>query len=379
MMHSKLPKLPTSIFSVMSQMAQEHNAINLSQGFPDFKSDPLLVELVTRAMNDGYNQYAPMPGDFELRKQISLKVERSYDALYEPDSEITITAGATQAIFTVIATLIEKEDEVILFTPAYDCYEPTIRLFGGKPIPIALRAPLYEPDWQEVAARVGPRTKMIIINSPHNPTGTILSKTDMLALQELVVKNNLWVLSDEVYEHIIFDGEQHQSAASFPALKARSFITASFGKTFHNTGWKIGYCLAPRDLMVEFRKVHQYLVFSVNHPIQKALAIYLKTPEHFLSLGSFYQKKRDIFIKGLATSRFKLIPSQGTYFQLLDFSEITEESDIEFAERLTKEKGIATIPTSVFNANGEDYRQLRVCFAKTERTLSAATEILSAI
>ncbi|PHR11490.1 MAG: methionine aminotransferase [Aequorivita sp.] len=375
MINSKLPNIETSIFAKMSKMAADHNALNLSQGFPNFPSDPALNALVDKAMRDGFNQYAPMPGDFELRMEISKKIEKLHDHFYNPETEITITAGATQAIFTIIAATISKGDEVIIFTPAYDCYAPTIELFGGKIIPIQLKPPFYNPDWQEVADKISAKTKMIIINSPHNPTGSILSKDDMLQLQDLAEKNNLLVLSDEVYEHIIFDGNVHQSASKLEALAARSFVTASFGKTFHNTGWKMGYCAAPRNLMKEFQKVHQFVVFCVNHPVQKALATYLKNESHYLKLGDFYQQKRDFFLNLMEDSKFKIIPSKGTYFQMLDFSEISKESDIAFAGRLTKEFKIATIPTSVFNEGGKDFKQIRVCFAKTDETLAEAATI----
>lgn len=379
MISSKLPTIKTSIFSVMSKMAADCNAINLSQGFPNFNSDPKLIALVEKAMKEGHNQYAPMPGDLKLREQISAKIKTLHQKTYHPDSEITITAGATQAIFTAIAAIILKGDEVLVFTPAYDCYAPSVELFGGKVIPVQLTPPFYAPDWEEVRDKISPRTKLIIVNSPHNPSGMVFTKNDMLQLQMIVDENNLLVLSDEVYEHIIFDGEIHQSAARFESLAKRTFITASFGKTFHNTGWKLGYCVAPETLMAEFRKVHQYVVFCVNNPIQKALATYLAAPSHYLNLGSFYQQKRDLFIELLQESRFKILPSKGTYFQLLDFSEITNEKDVTFAERLTKENGLATIPTSVFNSNKEDFKQLRVCFAKTERTLREAATILNKI
>lgn len=378
-MNSKLPDVGTSIFSIMSKMASDHNAINLSQGFPNFESDPLLIDLVSEAMRSGYNQYAPMPGDMGLRVEISEKIKKLHNKSYDPESELTITAGATQAIFTAIAATVFKGDEVIIFTPAYDCYEPAIQLFGGIPVAVQLKAPLYAPDWDEVAARVSSKTRMIMINSPHNPSGMLFSENDMLQLQNLVVKHDLLVISDEVYEHIIFDGNIHQSAARFEALSGRTFITASFGKTVHNTGWKMGYCVAPAPLMTEFKKVHQYNVFCVNNPIQKALAKYLKNPETYLGLSKFYQEKRDYFLTLLKKSRFKIIPAKGTYFQLLDFSEISEEDDITFAERLTKEEGIATIPTSVFNTNKEDFKQIRVCFAKTEDTLKDAAGILNKI
>ncbi|MEZ4839924.1 MAG: methionine aminotransferase [Flavobacterium sp.] len=376
MINSKLPNIETSIFAKMSKMAAEHNALNLSQGFPNFPSDPALNALVDEAMRDGFNQYAPMPGDFELRMEISKKIETLHDRFYNPETEITITAGATQAIFTIIAATIGKGNEVIIFTPAYDCYAPTVELFGGKIIPIQLKPPFYEVDWQEVADKISSKTKMIIINSPHNPSGMLFTKEDMLHLQDLAEKNDLLVLSDEVYEHIIFDGNVHQSASKFEALAERSFVTASFGKTFHNTGWKMGYCAAPEKLMKEFQKVHQFVVFCVNHPIQKAMATYLKDESHYLKLSSFYQQKRDFFLRLMEGSSFKIIPSKGTYFQMLDFSEISNENDIAFAERLTKEHKIATIPTSVFNESRKNFKQIRVCFAKTDETLAQAAKIL---
>lgn len=360
-------------------MAADYNALNLSQGFPNFTSDAVLSQLVAKAMAEGYNQYAPMPGAIGLRQAISNKVETLYGRRYRPESDITITAGATQAIFTALAAVIHEGDEVIIFTPAYDCYQPAIELFGGVTVPVQLKAPLYEPDWQEVKDKVSSNTRMIMINSPHNPSGMLFSEDDMLVLQEIAEKNDLLVLSDEVYEHIIFDHHQHQSAARFELLSQRTFITASFGKTFHNTGWKLGYCLAPSFLMEEFKKVHQYNVFSVNHPMQVALGEYLQTEGNYLGLSHFYQQKRDLFLSLLKDSRFKIVPSKGTYFQLLDFSDISQEGDVAFAERLTKEKGIATIPTSVFNANKEDFHQVRVCFAKTDETLEQAAVILRSL
>lgn len=375
--NSKLPNVGTTIFTIMSKMANEAGAINLSQGFPNFDSDPVLIEAVSKAMKDGHNQYAPMPGNLMLRQQIAAKLFSLYKKEYDPLDEITITVGATQAIFTAIAASIHPHDEVIIFTPAYDCYEPAIRLFGGKTVPVQLKAPWYSPDWEEVRSLINSKTKMIMVNSPHNPTGRILTRDDMLELQSIAEEHNLLVISDEVYEHIVFDQLQHQSAAIFEALSRRSFITASFGKTFHNTGWRIGYCVAPRGLMSEFRKVHQYNVFSVQHPVQVALANYLKTPSHYLDLPNFFQKKRDFFIDAIKTSRFKSIPSQGTYFQLLDYSEISSEGDVSFAERLTKVNKLATIPTSVFNKEKEDFKQIRVCFAKTEATLESAAQILN--
>ncbi|HEY9170635.1 MAG TPA: methionine aminotransferase [Lutibacter sp.] len=373
---SKLPAVKTSIFSIMSGLAVNENALNLSQGFPNFESDQKLIALVNKAMINGKNQYAPMPGILSLREAIAEKMFNLYGVSYNPETEITITAGATQAIFTAIAAIVKKEDEVIIFKPAYDCYEPTIELFGGKVISVQLNPEDFNIDWEKVKALISDKTKMIIINSPHNPSGRVLSKMDMRQLEALLKNTNILLLSDEVYEHIIFDGEQHQSAALYPALAERTFITASFGKTFHNTGWKVGYCIAPEYLMEEFRKVHQFNVFSVNHPTQVALAEYLKNPNHYLELSSFYQQKRDLFLSLLKDSRFNFKPSTGTYFQLLNFSKITDESDVDFAIRLTKEQKIASIPISVFNEAGLDTKVLRFCFAKTDETLKKATEIL---
>lgn len=373
---SKLPDVSTSIFSIMSKLAQEQNAINLSQGFPGFESDKTLIDLVTKAMNEGHNQYAPMAGIYALRESVCKKINGLYKSNYNPETDITITAGATQAIFTIISTFISKGDEVVLFSPAYDCYEPAIILQGGKPITIPLKTPHFSIDWNEVKQEVSSKTKMIIINSPHNPSGAILSKEDMLSLQEIVKDTDILILSDEVYEHIVFDGQEHQSMARYPELALRAFITASFGKTFHNTGWKIGYCVAPKELMAEFQKVHQFNVFCVNHPIQVALATYLENPENYLSLSSFYQQKRDLFLEGIAGSRWEYTPASGTYFQLLRYKNITEENDENFAKRLTREHKVASIPISVFNPTGEDPKMLRFCFAKTDETLRQATEIL---
>lgn len=375
-MHTKLPNVTTTIFSVMSQLATEQKAVNLSQGFPDFKNDERLLKLVTNAMHNGYNQYAPMPGVFELRKVIAEKINTLYNSDYHPDTDITITAGATQAIFTAISACIHKGDEVIIFSPAYDCYEPTITLQGGKTVAIALRYPEYKIPWEEVRQKFSSKTKMMIINTPHNPSGTILSEDDLLQLQELTENTDCLVLSDEVYEHIIFDKQVHQSVARFRALRERSFIVASFGKTFHNTGWKMGYCAAPKVLMDEFKKVHQFNVFCVNHPMQQALATYLKNPSNYMHLSEFYQQKRDLFLEGINASRFKWIPAKGTYFQLLDYSDISDEKDVDFAKRITIENKIASIPVSVFYPDGSNDKVLRFCFAKTDETLKKATDIL---
>jgi methionine aminotransferase len=376
---SKLPKIGTTIFTVMSQLANETKAINLSQGFPDFESSDELINLVTDAMKKGLNQYAPMAGVFELRAQIAQKIENLYGAKYHPESEITVTSGATQAIYTAIAATITEGDEVIIFTPAYDCYEPAIELNGGKTVFIQMHAPVYNIDWEDVKKMINQRTKMIIINTPHNPTGTILQEEDMLALEKIVSDTDIIVLSDEVYEHIIFDDKKHQSASKFPRLMERSFIVSSFGKTFHNTGWKMGYCVAPKNLMKEFRKAHQFIVFSVNTPMQYALAEYLKNENNYLSLNRFYQQKRDYFVDLIKDSKFETLPSKGTYFQLLSYKNISDEKDTDFAVRLTKEFGVASIPVSVFYQKNVDEKILRFCFAKKEDTLLKAAEVLNRV
>ena len=373
---SKLPNLETTIFSVMSGLANKYNAINLSQGFPNFSGDPKLVALVTSYMKKGYNQYAPMPGVLKLREAIAKKYDSLYASTYHPENEIAVTNGATQAIFSAITAFVNQGDEVIVFRPAYDCYIPTVELNGGKAISIQLHKPNYSIDWIEVKNAITSKTKMIVINTPHNPVGAIFSKEDMLQLQKLTEGTSIIVLSDEVYEHIIFDDEKHQSACLFPDLKKRTLITASFGKTFHFTGWKIGYCCAPKELMKEFLKVHQFNVFSINHPIQLAIADYLKNPNHYLELGSFFQAKRDLFLSLIKDSRFIFKPSKGTYFQALDYSNITGENDYDLAVRLIQEKGIASIPFSVFNANKKDENVLRFCFAKTDDTIKKGAEIL---
>jgi methionine aminotransferase len=374
---SKLPKVGTTIFTIMSKMAHEYGAINLAQGFPGFDSDPKLQTLVAKAMAEGHNQYAPMPGIFSLRQKVTQKLNTLYNSDYHPETDITITAGATQAIFTIVAAFIKPQDEVIILKPAYDCYEPAVQVQGGKVVPIQLHAPHYKVDWEAVKKAITPRTKMLFINTPHNPTGTILEEEDMLALQRIVEGTNIIILSDEVYEHIVFDGKRHESIARYPELRKRSFITASFGKTFHNTGWKMGYAVAPKALMEEFRKVHQFNVFSVHHPSQKAFATYLEEPSHYLGLNDFFQQKRDLFLNLIEGSRFKATPAAGTYFQMLDYSEITEEEDTAFAKALTQKHKLASIPTSVFNLNQQDFKMLRFCFAKDDEVLKKATQILT--
>jgi methionine aminotransferase len=373
---SKLPNVGTSIFAVMSKLAHESGALNLSQGYPDFPTSPKLIELVHQAMKAGYNQYAPMPGIFSLREVIAGKLERLYQAHYNPDTEITVTAGATQAIFTAIAATVQKGDEVIIFDPAYDSYGPSIEANGGIPVEIEMQPPEFKIDWIKVRQSVTGKTRMIIINTPHNPTGSILSDQDMKELSDLTAGSSIVILSDEVYEHMIFDRERHNSVARYPELADRSFLIASFGKTFHNTGWKMGYCAAPVELMTEFRKIHQFNVFSVNHPMQKAISTYLSDPENYDYLPGFFESKRDVFIEALEGSRFRVIPSKGTYFQLLGYNEISEEGDMELSRRLTVEHKVASIPVSAFYRNRTDHKLLRFCFAKSEETLLRGAEIL---
>lgn len=376
---SKLPKVGTTIFTKMSAMANKHEALNLSQGFPDFPIDPKLIDCTLKAMKSGYNQYAPMPGLIDLREAIAKKIEDAYSIAYHPETEITITSGATQAIFTAIAAFVKEEDEVIIFTPAYDCYQPAIELVGGKPVFVQLKSPDYKINWEEVKKLISQRTRMIIINTPHNPTGTLLSEEDLKELEKITAHSEIIILSDEVYEHIVFDGQKHASICRNKGLADRSIAVFSFGKTFHVTGWKMGYCIGPKQLMVEFRKVHQFNVFSSNHPLQHALTEYLNDSENYLSLGSFYQKKRDVFLSAITGSRFKVIPSKGTYFQLLDYSSISDQNDVMFAERLVHEYKIASIPVSVFYNSPLDEKVLRFCFAKKEQTLEEAAKILSKI
>ena len=376
---SKLPKVSTSIFSVMSSLANEHQAINLSQGFPNFDCHEELKKLVAKYIKDGYNQYAPMPGVPILRERIAQKIEGEYGAKVDPNTEITITAGATQAIFTAISTFIKQDDEVILIEPAYDSYRPVVQLCGGRAISYELSAPNYQIDWDHFRKLLNRHTKMIVINTPQNPSATTLSEADMKQLERLTANTDTLILSDEVYGHLIFDDEQHQSVLRFPNLFQRSLITYSFGKTFHATGWKTGYCVAPSYLMKEFRKVHQFNVFSVNAPVQYAIAEFLQEPSHYQNLPQFFQAKRDFFKEAMKDSRFKLLPSKGTYFQLADFSAISDESDVEFAKRLTTEYGVAAIPVSVFFTSKKDEKVIRFCFAKTEEMLAEAGKLLCRI
>ncbi|MDX1943348.1 MAG: methionine aminotransferase [Saprospiraceae bacterium] len=372
---SKLPNVGTNIFTVMSALANEHQAINLSQGFPDFPSSERLNELVFYYMQKGFNQYAPMPGLPVFREQIAHKVSSLYDISIHPD-EITVTAGATQALFTAIATFVRPGDEVVILEPAYDSYRPSIEVNGGIPVVYELKAPEYKVDWQAVQGLFSPKTRMIMINTPHNPTGTILNKEDLESLYNIVKNTNIIILSDEVYEHLIYDGESHQSVLRYPGLRERSLAVYSFGKTFHNTGWKMGYCVAPPALTAEFRKVHQFNVFSVNTPMQYALADFLQNPEEYLVLNNFFQQKRDYLVKVMEGSRLRPLPSKGTYFQLFDYSQISDEADRDFAKRMTIEFGVAAIPVSVFYSSKRDDKVIRLCFAKKEETLQKAGELL---
>jgi methionine transaminase len=376
---SKLPKTGTSIFAVMSGLANEVGAINLSQGFPNFPVSEKLIELVHSYMKKGMNQYAPMQGVLNLREAISRKVQDTYAIAYDPVTEINITAGATQAIYGVITALVRPGDEVIVIEPAYDSYAPAVELNGGVVRYSSLVVPGYSVNWAEVRSLMGSRTRLIIINSPHNPTGAILGAADLVELDKITRGTDIVVLSDEVYEHLIFDGHRHESVCWYPALASRSFVIGSFGKTFHTTGWKTGFVLAPANLMAEFRKAHQFIVFAGNTPMQYAMADYLVDKENYLHLPEFYQRKRDYFAGLVSGSRFKIIPSYGTYFQLLDYSRISEESELDFAIRITKEFGVASVPVSPFYHEKVDNRVLRFCFAKTEETLEQAAAILCKI
>ena len=373
---SKLPQVGTTIFTVMSALANEHKAINLAQGFPDFACDKELIKHVNNYMLKGYNQYAPMPGLISLREKIAEKTEFLYSAKYNPETEITITPGGTLAIYAAITAMVQEDDEVIIIEPAYDSYAPAIELCGGMVKYARLKHPSYSVDWNEVRKLITFKTRMIIINTPHNPSGMVFSSADMQKLQKLVENSDIVVLSDEVYEHIIFDGQEHQSVCRFPKLAERSFVISSFGKTYHTTGWKTGYCLAPANLMKEFRKVYQFMAFSTNTPIQYALSDYISDRSKYLGLTEFYQEKRDYFKKLLKGSRFKILPCSGSYFQLLGFDKITEEPDSEFAKRLTSEFKVASIPVSAFYHNQADNKVLRFCFAKEKETLEKAAEIL---
>jgi methionine aminotransferase len=376
---SRLPHVGTTVFTRMSQLAIDHGAVNLGQGFPDFACDPALVDLVTDAMRAGHNQYPPMTGLPALRQAISAKIEATYGHRYDANTEITVTAGASQAIQSAILAVVHPGDEVIVIEPAYDCYAPAIALAGGVVVPVTMRldADGYRVEWADVRAAVTLRTRMVVINTPHNPTGTILRQADLEALVAIVQDTQILVLSDEVYEHMVFDGEPHASVARHPALAERAFVVSSFGKTFHVTGWKIGYVAAPAALMVEFRKVHQYNVFCVNAPMQHAIAAYLEDPAPCRDLPAFYQAKRDLFRAGLAASRFTLLPSDGTYFQCVRYDAISSLSEAEFAEWLTREIKVAAIPVSAFYSQPKESHVVRFCFAKKDETLQLALERLA--
>jgi methionine aminotransferase len=377
MLTSKLPAVGTTIFSQMSALANEYEAINLSQGFPNFDCDPYLKQQVGYYLNNGFNQYAPMPGIPELQQAIADLVSSHYELNVDPATQITVTSGATEALFVAIQAIVHPGDEVIVFDPAYDSYEPAVDLAGGKCVHLPLLPPHYGIDWAQVEAAINAKTKAIVINSPHNPTGAILHDEDIAALKKLIERHDIVLISDEVYEHIVFDEEDHRSILRYPELAEKSFVVSSFGKTFHVTGWKVGYCVAPTTLMSEFRKIHQYVTFSTVTPIQKAIADMMNKAPHVISeLGQFYQGKRDIFREHLSDSQFKLLPCQGTYFQLLDYSAISDLPDTEFCNWLTKVHKIATIPLSVFYQTPPDSKVIRVCFAKDNDTLKQAAEIL---
>ncbi len=373
---SRFPNMGTTIFTVMSRLAAECGAVNLSQGFPDFQAEPALFDAMHRYMLAGRNQYAPMAGLPELRQAVVDKVAALYGPRFDVESEVTVTAGATQAIFTAIAAFVRPGDEVLVFEPVYDSYVPAIETVGGKAVYAQLQFPDYKPDWAQVARLISPKTRMIIVNSPHNPTGSLLTRADLDRLAELVRGTDIVILSDEVYEHILFDGEQHASLCGHPELAARSLVLSSFGKTYHITGWKIGYIVGPAALMAEFRKVHQFNVFTVHAPSQLALADYMQDASRHLGLAAFYQEKRDAFRRLLSDTPFELLPCRGTYFQLARYDAISDLPDTEFAQWMTREVGVAVIPVSVFYADGRDDKVVRFCFAKKEETLQAAAERL---
>ena len=375
-LQSKLPDVGTTIFTVMSQLAVEHDAINLGQGFPDYPMSADLTGLVYKAMTNGHNQYVHMNGLRLLRERLSEKIQKLYNTDVHPDSQITITPGGTYAIYTALTTILQRGDEVIVFEPAYDSYIPNIEINGAKPVLISLQYPAYNIPWDEVKKKVNDKTKAIILNSPHNPTGAVLSKEDIQQLRTVVQNTNIMIVSDEVYEHLIFDDIKHQSMLRYPDLLERSFVCFSFGKTYHCTGWKIGYCISSPELMKEFRKVHQFNCFSCNSPVQFALADYLQNEEAYLRLGNFMQQKRDYFRKLMQQTPFKVIPSHGSYFECYNYNEFTDEADYELAIRLTKEYGVATIPMSSFYKDGIDNKVLRFCVCKKEETLERAVEKL---
>ncbi|MGX7686318.1 methionine aminotransferase [Flectobacillus sp. BAB-3569] len=377
-LQSKQPHIGTTIFTVMSKLANDHGALNLSQGFPNFECSPKLIELVEKYLRKGMNQYAPLSGIQPLREIIAQKTSDLYGISYHPDQEVTIVSGATEALYAAITAVVQTGDEVILLEPNYDSYEPAVRLNGGIPVYVTLTPENnYQIDWNVVKAKITEKTKLILLNTPHNPTGTVMSKDDLEQLAAIVKDTNIFIVSDEVYEHIIFDGHNHWSPIRHPELQKRTFVCGSFGKTFHVTGWKVGYCLAPQQLSEEFRKVHQWLTFSTVTPIQYALAEFLQEPDNYLSVSQFYQEKRDKFIACIQGSRFEWIPASGSFFQCVNYANITDENDLALAQRLTKEIGVASIPVSVFYHQKNDYKILRFCFAKDDQTLEIAGERLS--
>ena len=378
---SRLPKVGTTIFTVMSALAAEHGAVNLGQGFPEFDCDPALLDAVAQAMKAGHNQYPPMPGALALRQAVAAKMQALYGLACDPNTEITVTAGATQAILTAILAVVQPGDEVIVLDPCYDSYVPNIELAGGVAVRVPLMPGSFRPDFDRIAAAITPRTRALLINSPHNPSGTVWTAAEMQQLEALLAPTNVLLISDEVYEHMVFDGQAHQSAARFPGLAARAFIVSSFGKTYHVTGWKVGTVVAPAPLTAEFRKVHQFNVFTVNTPMQHALATYMVNPAPYLELAAFYQRKRDLFREGLSTTRFRLLPGEGTYFQCVDISKLAvSERDLpegDFCQWLTREVGVAAIPLSAFYGDGFDQRVVRFCFAKKDDTLREAIKRLA--
>ena len=378
-LQSRLPKVGTTIFTVMSALASQTGAVNLGQGFPDFGCDRKLTGAVTDAMNADLNQYPPMAGVPALRQAVADKVQALYGKAYQADSEITITAGATQAIITIILAVVHPGDEVIVLEPCYDSYVPNIELAGGTVVRVPLKPGSFRPDFDRIAQAIGPKTRAILINTPHNPSATVWSREEMLTLQEMLAPTDVLLISDEVYEHMVFDApeREHHSAASFPGLAARAFIVSSFGKTYHVTGWKVGYVAAPAELSAEFRKVHQFNVFTVNTPMQHALAQYMADPQPYLQLPAFYQRKRDLFRQGLSATRLKLLPSEGSYFQCVDISAVSDLSEADFCQWLTREIGVAAIPLSAFYGEGFDQQVVRFCFAKKDETLHTALERLA--
>jgi methionine aminotransferase len=374
---SRLPRVGTTIFTVMSQLAQQHGAVNLGQGFPDFDCDPRLPEAVALAMRSGHNQYPPMAGSVALREAVAAKIDTLYGHAYDAGTDITITAGATQAILTAILAVVHPGDEVIVLDPCYDSYEPNIELAGGRAVHVPLTPRSFRPDFARIAAALTPRTRAILVNTPHNPSATVWTEQDMQQLAALLRPTNVVVIADEVYEHMVYDGRRHESVSRHPELAARSFVVSSFGKTYHVTGWKIGYAAAPAALMAEFRKVHQFNVFSVNSAMQQGLASYMADPAPYLDLPAFYERKRDFFLQGLAATKLVPLPTTGSYFQCVDYSAISDLPEEEFCRWLTREAGVAAIPLSAFYAGGLEQKLARFCFAKKDETLALALERLA--